>query len=294
MSVSTTCHEQAMELNRLTSRLQELAQQKANATAQLKRHAGHANRKYKTTVDVAFVLYVLTQGDAACVEAYLESHVADLLGESIAAATLNIERRFVDMALPDLEHVQELQSHLFPKSVYKKAVQAKSEFRLVSWVKHQNVTNGVAPSTRLLCDEATRQQEETDSHNSGVPSAPDKSEAALVKWAQRFRHRWGLRLEKSHPHEAVPPAELHEKAVAKNAIPGHTLGFMISEAEPKRGPSGGPVFGSIHTNSTDMEFHFRNPFCVEESTFFPKFEALAVWTWWNSLENLVPPEKKQF
>jgi len=236
--------EKQTELAQVSERLKDLSRREAELKTAAKRTARKEARESKLLFDVAFVLYVLSHGESDCVEAYLENRAKSPNGKSTEAVMLEIESKFAEMKMKELEDVQSMRSPLFTKSVYMQATKAKDEFRLVAWVKQQNQSKGVAPSTQMLCEEASLSDVPTASDSAGVPPAPAKSSSALVKWAQRFRQRWGLRLEKSHPHEAIPAAELQEKASGKIRVATSKWSPGGTKAWPKRVPYYGPVFGA--------------------------------------------------
>ena len=261
MSTSKICVETQTELAHLSERLKGLSRREAELKTTAKRTARKEAREYKLLFDVAFVLYVLSHGESDCVEAYLENRAKSPNGESTEAVMLEIENKFAEMKMKELEDVQSMRSPLFTKSVYMQATKAKDEFRLVAWVKQQNQSKGVAPSTQMLCEEASLSDVPTASDSAGVPPAPAKSSSALVKWAQRFRQRWGLRLENHTRTKRSRRQNCKKRRLGKFEWRPQN-GALV---EPRRGQKGchimapflGPLKGIPQTWGSNSGTHFE-------------------------------------
>lgn len=209
-STADVASERAKKLE-LEAKIAEL-KRKAN---QVKREHQRAERaraaKLKHVSDVAFALYVHNAPNTTAAMSYLAKQGDAAGGEEDGCTAKALEERYLQTPLEDLLAVQGGKGGGLQAKVHQAAAKFLQEFQLHSWVAKQNVDKGVAPSSRMVVEYVA----------SGVPFAPEKQsaawkpgrDAANVKWVQRFRKRWSLRLGRFRPRERVPLEAMRAKVV---------------------------------------------------------------------------------
>lgn len=186
----------------------ENARLQKDLQAQVKKGKAKLLRERAFVLDVALVLLTWT-GSRLSVSRFLmcEGFFTGSQGEE---EVLNeIEDRFVHMPLPTLEAIQRGETPPLARKVYEKATRTKQQLHLLTWVEQQNDEHGVAPTTAMLWEHMFSDQGEATSFASMTSGG--RSKAAITKWTQRFRRRWGLKLIASAPHENVPIPDLRDK-----------------------------------------------------------------------------------
>jgi hypothetical protein len=173
-------------------------------------------------LDVGFVLFVTSSGDEEELGLLLSSYESKFGRDVVQQMRRDIEQRFVDTDVKTLEAIQRHEWPAFSDSVYKKARKMRRDFGLLSWVRNQNETKGVAPNVQLLL--AARVKLDVLHASEFLTDVPDASaspadgparqptKSAATKWAQRFRRRWKLKVEKPQSRDLLPVDDLRVKA----------------------------------------------------------------------------------
>ena len=96
-------------------------------------------------------------------------------------------------------------------SLLKEAKAAAASCGLRSWVCHQNVAKGVAPTVGAILRQRSRMEpiaQSTVNDNEGNP----QGRSASYKWIARWRSKWHMPKAKIQGRDVLSPPELREKA----------------------------------------------------------------------------------
>jgi hypothetical protein len=168
-----------------------------------------AESQRRLALDVAFVLYVVCQASEALALMYLSQRSADLLLKDEEQRREYLECRFLSTDVEALSSIQDGHGAGISKMAFVEATRFRKEALVYDWVRKQNVEQGIAPPSHLVVN---FRRQNSQSHSPECSTTTKGGvRAGELKWVQRFRKRWGLRLGRVPVGEAVPLVKLQAK-----------------------------------------------------------------------------------
>lgn len=161
---------------------------------------------------MAFVLFVKTAPEHGLDLEYLRRSSSAAGGFDLQRAVEELEERFVTTDAVEIGSILDGCSERLPKTVFRDAARFRREADLYSWVRLQNINQGVAPAPKLVMLHRRASDGESGCCTTGMGLATVFT-AGERKWLQRFRKRWNVSLGKVPAGEVVPLAVLQEKAI---------------------------------------------------------------------------------
>ena len=133
------------------------------------------------------------------------------------------------------------------KDALKKAKSFLQEQHLHDWVDNANRAQGIAPISRLLLEQATRQQPALNRE----PLLPlGMNQKSKLQWLRRWRRRWRIGLGALQARDTLPPEECQRKVTGQKTkhrqenLNAHFFCHWQTRS-PKRGPYNGPIWGAF-------------------------------------------------
>lgn len=190
----------------------ELVRSLGAKAAECKRLQNQALRKTARQRQLAlgaFVLYVACEAVDTLALLYLSQRSMDVLQQDPEQSKEYLECRFLTTDVEALSNVLDGHGGGISKAAFAEAKRFRSEALVYDWIKRQNVEQGIAPPSHFVIN--FRRQASLSHSPEDNTTAKGSVKAGELKWVQRFRHRWGLRLGRVPAGEAVPLARLQAK-----------------------------------------------------------------------------------
>ncbi len=166
-------------------------------------------RQRQLALDVAFVLYVACEAVDTLALLYLSQRSADLHQQDAEQNKEYLECRFLSTDVEALSNVLDGHGGGISKAAYAEAKRFRNEAMVYDWIRKQNVEQGVAPPSHFVIK--FRRQSSLSLSPENNTTAKGTVKAGELKWVQRFRQRWGLRIGRVPAGEAVPLVRLQAK-----------------------------------------------------------------------------------
>ena len=144
---------------------------------------------------------------------YLQKHQARDAAWDIEEALKLLEDEYLATEPEKIADILDGAAAGWPKHIFQEAARFRQDFILFTWIRDQNINQGVAPSPKLVT--LWRRVGTTTASD---PHGEDADMVALTfgekKWLQRFRRRWAITLGKVPVGDVIPLPSLRQKALS--------------------------------------------------------------------------------
>ncbi len=199
----------ALQADALRERQACIRAQLRQLTREDSQAARRAWAEQRSLRDVAFVLVVHCGPSLAEAARFLELHAER---GSVARAPgwqQTLQERYLQAEPEQLLEILAGSGGGLPAAVHRRAARFLRELQLERWVRSQNEIQGVAPSSRMVARVRASMRPTGEAMGREGPAA--RGRAASLKWVQRFRKRWRMRLGAPEPRDKVPLEILRAK-----------------------------------------------------------------------------------
>ena len=219
MPLAHGCDTTALEhqLGSCSEYLRHLKDEAAECRRQHRKlQSGQAHRR-QHILDVAFVLYVIRETAEQTALAYIERRPSEVLQMDTQQVLEYLENRFLETDCEVLSNISDGFEVSISKSAMREAHRFGREEVVYNWIQKQNVEHGLAPPSHFVVQFRRANLQSLSPETTSVTSKNAK--AGELKWVQRFRRRWGLRLGRVPVGEVVPVEKLRAKVICWETKP---------------------------------------------------------------------------
>ena len=223
------------QLESLNGKLRAVSEKARQQRALQQKTQRRQNKKIKEIEDVSFILFVWAAPDATMALSYAAREAA-ATGLPVEITEVALETRYLNTDVNTLAAISEGSGGM-AKGLLATAVRVHKEHDLRHWIQQQNDLKGVAPTTALVLKHLAEMH--ADKKNKMAHVESETQEGHSTKWAQRFRHRQGLRKGRFAPGERLEQQALQQKVPEQKNRAPHSRAIFGPEPVAGRFQKGG-------------------------------------------------------